>query len=155
MKNLVFWLIGHWGFFRRWFGEGSPDDFRNPFWRLFEGPLAVKVLWACTIFDIRLIYHRADGKWILADVFVPYQTRQNFWNGFLTIQIYIVGWKYFAWPKLHIVFRPLRDHWFELATPGWLFDKGFLHAKAAHFYWPDEEAQGQGGDVYAWEEGSL
>lgn len=156
MKNLIFWLIAHWSLFRKWFGEGNSDDFRNPFWRAMEGPMAIKVLWAWTILDLRIFYHRiGTAKWILADLYLPYRTRDNFWNGFLTLQVYVVGWKYFAWPKLHVVFRPLRDHFFELATPGWLFDKGFLHAKLTHMYWPKEQIEGQGGDAWGWEEGSV
>jgi hypothetical protein len=155
MKTIVFWLIAHWPLFRKWFGDGTPDDFRNPFWRLFEGPLAVKVLWALTFLDLRIFYHRSDGRYVLIDLFLPYRTRQNFWNAFFSVQLYLVVWRYFAWPKINIVFRPLRDYYLEASTPGVLFDSGAIHAKFAIFNWQREQIEGQGGDAWAWEEGSV
>jgi hypothetical protein len=155
VKKIILWLVAHWPFFRKWFGEGNSDDFRNPLWRASEGPLRVNVLWAITLLDLRIIYHRRDGKWILAEMYVPYATRQNFWNAFFSLQVYLVGWKCFAWPKVNVVFRPVRDWWFEASTPGVLFDSGFIHAKFAIFNWQREQIEGQGGDAWAWEEGTL
>ena len=129
------WLSNLW---KKWFGEGTPDDYRNPFWRLTEY-LAVNVLWAYTILDIRL----------------PYETEQNFWNGFLTFQIYLVAWRWFIWPKLHIVFRPCRAYYLLIGTPGLLFDRGEIHAKFSIHPWQEER------DIYGcdeppgWEEGSI
>ena len=45
----------------KWFGPGSADDYRNPFWRYFEGPGAIKVDEAFYLFDIRLGFKR-EGK---------------------------------------------------------------------------------------------
>ena len=139
----------------KWFGPGTADDRRNPFWRFFEGPARINVSWAWTILDLRIGYRRIEGKWVLIDLFAPYRTRQNFWNGVFTIQVYIVGWKWFMWPKLNIVFRPLRDWWFEGSTLGILFDSGVIHAKFVIFNWQKEQGVGQGGDAIGWEEGSV
>lgn len=159
MKTIVFWLIDHWPWFKRWFGDGTSDDFRNPFWRATEGPLKADVLWAWTILDFRVLYRRWDlnqeGSWMIFDLRLPYRTQQNFWNAFFSLQIYLVGWKWFAWPKMNIVFRPVRDYFLEASTPGILFDSGAIHAKFVIFNWQREQEEGQGGDAHGWEEGSV
>jgi len=144
------WISDWWN---KWFGTGTPDDRRNPFWRLTEY-LAVKVLWSWTILDLRIIYKRTDGKWVLADLFLPYKTQQNFWNGFLTIQLYVVVWRYGACPKLNVVFRPCKKYYFEISTPGLLFDRGEFHAKFAPMNWESEKALGCM-EPPGWEEGSV
>ena len=131
--------------FKKWFGEGTPDDYRNPFWRLTEY-LAVNVLWAYTILDIRLFHTGKDGKWRMLDIRLPYKTEQNFWNGFLTFQIYLVAWRWFIWPKLHIVFRPCRAYYLLIGTPGLLFDRGEMHAKFSIHPWQEER------DIYGCDE---
>lgn len=174
MRSLIFWLIANWGWFRKWFGEGTPDDFRNPFWRVTEGPLAVKVSWAITLFDFRFLYRKEkwqnkhdkwvdlqkmwDEGWELQrywkvfhlDGFYP--TQENFWNGVFTFQIYLVAWRWFIWPRLSICIRPLRDWYFLFNTPGWLFDCGKLSkGKFVIFNWYKEGKI----DAYGWEEGSV
>ena len=144
---VVWWTIKIWG-------TGTADDYRNPFWRLTEY-LAVKVLWAYTILDIRLFHIGKDDKWRVLDIRLPYKTEQNFWNGFFTIQIYLVAWRFFIWPKLHIVFRPCKRYYLLIGTPGLLFDRGEIHAKFALMDWQQEK------DIYGcneptgWEEGSV
>jgi len=137
----------------KWIGH-SADDWRNFGWRITL-LLAVKVLWAWTILDIRFFHKGKDGKWRVLDVRLPYETEQNFWNAFLSIQIYLVAWRFFIWPKLHIVFRPCRRYYLLIGTPGLLFDRGEIHAKFAVMDWQMEK------DVYGcteppgWEEGSV
>jgi hypothetical protein len=145
------WISNWW---ITWFGSGTTDDRRNPFWRLTEY-LSVKVLWAWTILDLRFIYKKTDGKWILADLFLPYKTQQNFWNGFLTIQLYIVVWRYGVCPKLNIVFRPVKKYYLEMSTPGLLFDRGELHVKFALMNWEVEKEKYGCTEPPGWEEGSV
>ena len=144
--------ISDW--WRKWYGEGTEDDHRNFMWRLSEH-LAVKVLCAWTIFDVRIGHTGKDGIWRILDVRAPYRTQQNFWNAFLSIQVYIVAWRCGIWPKLHIVFRPCRKYYLLIGTPGLLFDRGEFHIKFALMDWQKEK------DVYGcneppgWEEGSV
>ena len=145
------WIKDWW---TKWFGPGTPDDVRNPFWRL-TGYLSVKVLHAWTLLDVRFIYKRADGKWILFDIFAPYKTEQNFWNGFLTIQLYLVIWRYGAFPKLHIIFRPVKRYILQVATPGLLFDRGEFQAKFAVMDWKSEKEEYNCTEPPGWEEGSV
>ena len=140
------WLADHWGGWRKWMGEGTPDDIRNFGWRISEA-LRVQVLWAWTILDIRIGVWR-DGKFYPVYIRLPYRTEQNCWNGFFTIQVYIVRWKRFTWPKVHILFRPLRKYYLQIYSPGLLFDRGEFSCKVAIMSPDPSEPQG-------WEEGSI
>ena len=141
-------------FWKKWFGEGTEDDWRNFGWRITEY-FAIKPEWAWTILDIRFIYRTKDGYWKLIDWRLPYKTEQNFWNALFSLQIYVVKYKWLMIPKLHIVFRPCNKYYLLIATPGLLFDRGEFHAKFAIMNWQIER------DVYGcneprlWDEGSL
>jgi hypothetical protein len=125
-------------FITKWWGTGTEDDWRNFGWRISEA-LRVQVSWAWTIIDFGIYPFRFK---------LPYRTQQNFWNGFFTVQIYVVGWKWFMWPTLHIVFRPVKSHFLLIATPGLLFDRGEFHCKVAVMSPEPSEPQG-------YEEGSV
>ena len=56
------WLSNLW---KKWFGKGTSDDYRNPFWRLTEY-LAVNVLWAYTILRYSFISYRQ--RWQMENV---------------------------------------------------------------------------------------
>jgi len=138
--------------FRRWYGSGTADDKRNPFWRLTEA-MAVKVDWALTLLDLRIYFKRSDGQRVLFYLAGFYPVKQNFWNGFITVQIYLVKWTAFkflpfAWPKLLIVVRPCSSRVLEISTPGLLFDRGEFHAKFAFM-------RLEPGDATNWNEGSV
>jgi len=144
---------------KKWFGEGAPDDYRNPFWRLTEA-LAVRVSWALTLLDLRFVYKGKDGKWRLLDWRLPYRTEQNFWNGLFTVQLYLVGWtdslgNRWFWPKLHFVFRPCRRYYLLISTPGLLFDRGEFQAKFALMDWISERDEYGCTEPPGWEEGSV
>ena len=127
IKQLWTWLAEHSSWWLKWMGEGTDDDRRNFGWRIGEA-LRVQILWAWTIIDIRIGVWRSGTFWPVYTR-LPYKTEQNFWNGFLTFQIYLVAWRWFIWPKLHIVFRPCRAYYLLIGTPGLLFDRGEIHAK--------------------------
>ncbi len=124
-----------WNWWVKLFGTGTPDDRRNFGWRISEA-LRVQVLWAWTILDIRFGTVRKNkflGLTYFWPIYIrlPYRTEQNCWNGFFTIQLYIVGWRYFVWPKLHILFRPIPKYYLQVYSPGLLFDRGEYSLKIA------------------------
>ena len=132
---------------RKWYGEGTPDDRRNFMWRLSEY-LRVQVLWAWTILDVRVGHTGTDGIWRILDVRAPYRTRENFWNAVFSVQLYLVAWRRGIWPKLHIVFRPCRGWFLLIGTSGLLFDRGEYQTKVAIM-------KPEGNEPLGWEEGSL
>ena len=138
--------------FRKWFPLETEDDRRNFGWKLTEY-LAVKVEWSLTLLDLRVYFKRSDGQRVFFYLAGLYPTKQNFWNGLVTIQIYLVKWTAFkflpfAWPKLFIVVRPCSSRVLEISTPGVLFDRGEFHAKFAFM-------RLEPGDATNWNEGSV
>jgi len=145
VSKLTDWL-------RKWFPTETEDDRRNFGWRLTEA-MAVKVDWALTLLDLRIYFTRKDGQRVFFYLAGFYPVRQNFWNGFITVQIYLVKWTAFkflpfAWPKLLIVVRPCSSRVLEISTPGVLFDRGEFHAKFAFM-------RLEPGDATNWNEGSV
>lgn len=145
--------------FKKWYGEGTKDDKRNPFWRLTE-VMAVKVDWAITLFDLRIYFTRKDGQRIFFYLAGLYFTQQNFWNGLFTVQIYLMKWTAFkflpfAWPKLLIVFRPCHKYWLAISTPGPLFDRGEFQCKFAIQNFDNEERWNPGCNASGWNEGTI
>lgn len=152
MSKLTAW-------FRKWYGSGTEDDRRNPFWRLTEA-MAVKVDWAITLLDLRIYFKRSDGQKVLFYLAGLYPVRQNFWNGLVTVQVYLVKWTAFkflpfAWPKLFLVIRPCHKYWLAISTPGPLFDRGEFQAKFGILNWNNEAKWNPPGDAKNWEEGSV
>ncbi len=98
IKRIWTWLASHWPWWLRWMGPGTDDDRRNFGWRITEY-LAPGVIWALTILDLRIFTVR-EKKFLGLTHFWPiylwgfYRTKENFWNGFFTVQIYIVRWKW-------------------------------------------------------------
>ena len=137
------------GWFSKWFGSGTPDDYRNPFWRLTEY-LAVKVEWHRTLIDLRLFFKR-NGKWTSHLGFWK-PVEQNFWNGIFTFSIYIIKTTVRGFPliipRYNVVFRPLRDWYFESGL-GYLFDRGEFGFK---FVIQNSHSQN---DAEGWNEGSV
>jgi len=153
MSRLSEWI-------RKYFSTKTEDDRRNFGWRLTEA-MAVRVDWATTLLDLRIYFKRPDGQRVLFYLAGFYQVKQNFWNGFITIQIYLVKWTAFkflpfAWPKLFLVIRPCHKYWLAISTPGPLFDRGEFQAKFAILNWDNEAKWNAGsGGANNWEEGSV
>jgi hypothetical protein len=133
-----------------------PDWLRNFGSWLTEGALAIKPEWSRYLVDIRLGFKR-NGKWTSYCQWPPWNLEpvtQNFWNGILTFNIYIVktilwGKIPFLFPRYDVVIRPFKNWWFESGF-GYLFDKGFLAFKFVVMKWPDSTA-----DAQEWNEGSV
>jgi hypothetical protein len=83
----------------KWFGTGTADDRRNPFWRLTEY-LSVKVEWHRYLIDLQLFFKR-EGKWTSYLAFWKPVT-QNFHNGVFTFNIYVSKgeWRW-DWPIIY------------------------------------------------------
>lgn len=148
---------------RKWFAGDAeyptPDDWRNPFWRWTEAH-AIKPVQSAYVYDLRLGFKR-DGKWKyywnsafnwkLKWKWEKAPVTQNFHNGIFTANAYVVedikGDRYL---RVGVVFRPLRDWWFE-AGIGRLFDRGEFAVKCVVMNWYSE------GGIDAWdhEEGSV
>lgn len=84
---------------------------------------------------------------------------QNFWNGVLTINVYIVKTTLFAFlpcliPRIGMVIRFSHDYWFE-AGIGVLFDRGEFGAKLTIMNWQIEEKYNPGCNAIGWEEGPV
>lgn len=119
----------------KWFGPGTPDDWRNPFWRYFEGPGAVKVDEAFYLFDLPLGFKR-EGKWKFWFCRTWEKVDQNWWNAIFSVNLQIISWygktgNYNTAPKLMILIRFLPGYYFLFASPMYLFDGGAFHAKLA------------------------
>jgi len=134
----------------------TSDDWRNFGHWWTEGILAIKPEWSRYLVDIRLGFKR-NGKWMSTfQIWKPVTV--NFPNGIFTFNIYIVkttlwGWLPFLFPRYDVVFRPLRNWWFESGF-GYLFDKGFLAFKFVVMNW-NKEKPFSGGDAVGWDEGSV
>lgn len=72
-----------------WFGPGTPDDFRNPFWRWTESR-RIEIFSSITLSDLRIgFFSRDTGKWVWyrrrrLTPWVPGRDA-NFYNGVLTL----------------------------------------------------------------------
>jgi hypothetical protein len=142
----------------KWFGTGTADDRRNPFWRLTEY-LSVKVEWHRYIIDLRLFFKR-EGKWTSYLAFWKPVT-ENFHNGIFTFNIYIIKTTVkgipLIIPRLNLMIRPLRDWYFEFGL-GYLFDRGEFGLKFVVYDWKKENVEsGETGtsDTRGWNEGSV
>jgi hypothetical protein len=102
---MIEWIKAFW---IKWFGTGTPDDWRNPFWRVTEA-MDINILWHRYLIDLRLGFIRTydlkpDKKeWkCYIDFWKPVE--QNFWNGILTFNIYIVKgvWVWY-WPVIYTI----------------------------------------------------
>ena len=139
----------------RWIGH-SADDRRNFGWRITEA-LRVKVEWARVIFDLRIGFKRG-GKWRVLYLRFWTPVTQNFWNGILTVNVYVVKttlWKIpVLIPRINLVSRFARTWWFQ-AGIGYLFDRGEFGAKIVIANWENEEKFNPGVNAIGWEEGSV
>ena len=143
MSKLSNWWI-------KWFGTGTEDDWRNPFWRLTEY-LVVEVEWARYIFDLR-IGVQSGGKWKICQFAVWQPVTQNFWNGIFTLNVYVIKttlWRIpFLIPRVGMVIRYSRNRYSQFGV-GILFDRGEFGFKLnlAKKILP--------GEPQGWEEGSV
>lgn len=169
-QKFVNWLFRHWAWWQKWFGPGTPDDWRNKFWRYGEAH-AVKPVRSAYIFDLRLGFKRAEKwksywnsawkwerdawwkvhTWRLKWDWGKAPVTQNFWNGIFTINSYLMeddkGKKHL---RIGLVFRPLRDWWLEIGI-GRLFDRGEWARKCVIFNWQHNGKI----DAEGWNEGSV
>ena len=135
---------------KKWYGEGTPDDRRNPFWRLTEF-LAVEVEWARYIFDLRIGFKRG-GRWQVPYLRFWQPVTQNFWNGIFTLNIYVI--KTTLWrvpviiPRVGMVIRYSRNRYFQFGV-GILFDRGEFGFKL------NLATRILPGEPIGWEEGSV
>lgn len=144
---MIAWLKMVW--VKYLWGTGTPDDYRNPFWRVTEY-FTVPVEWSRYLIDIRLGFKR-EGKWGCYLAFWKPVT-QNFWNGIFTFNIYIIkttiwGWLPLIIPRFDLVIRPLSDWYFE-AGAGYLFDRGEFGLKCI-------VSKSEGSDAQGFAEGSV
>jgi hypothetical protein len=101
-ENDMNWIKNLW---LKWFGTGTEDDWRNPFWRVTEAS-DVKPIWSVYLIDLRLFFQRA-GKWKCYLSFNKPVT-QNFWNSVFSFNIYITKAKWMtAWPIIYIFLNAL------------------------------------------------
>ena len=148
--------------FKYWYGSGTEDDKRNPFWRLTEY-LSVKVEWSVYLIDLRLGFKR-EGKWkCLLEFLKPVEYSFN--NGILTFNIYIIKTTLWNWcpmiiPRINVVIRPLYNWYFEFGV-GYLAGRGEFGFKCVVYNWEKENAEAfangnyKTGDAKGWEEGSV
>ncbi len=118
--------------------------------------LRVKVEWARYLIDLRLGFKRGSSWKIYFGVWKP--VTQNFWNGILTINAYVVkthlGPVPVLIPRMNVVVRFTRNYWFE-AGIGYLFDRGEFGGKFVVQNWTTEEIYNPGCNAKGWEEGSV
>ena len=158
LERFINKLFLHWAWWQTWFGPGTYDDWRNPFWR-WTGASAVKPVKAAYLYDIRLGFKR-DGKWHcyfnsavnrLSWDWAKAPVTQNFWNGILTANFYVMqddrGKNHW---RVGLVIRPLHDWWLETGV-GRLFDRGELAIKLTIMNWYKEGKI----DAFGWDEGSV
>jgi hypothetical protein len=144
--------------FRKWFGEGTEDDWRNPFWRLTEW-LRVTPEWSRYLIDIRIGFRRTRRWRSLIHFWTP--TTQNFWNGIFTFNLYLTmahiwGRRIpFLFPRFDVVIRFHRDWWFAWGV-GILFDRGeFGWTGPAVFNFQGQLKHNPGCIAPGWEEGGV
>jgi len=117
-----------WAWWAKWFGTGTADDWRNPFWRWTESR-KIKVSAALTRSDIRIGYRRkGDNKWVWFSrrKNMPWVegVDANFYNGILTQNRTItIDDKGIAHGRFNLVFRPCNSFWFAWGV-GILPDRG-------------------------------
>jgi hypothetical protein len=117
----------------------------------------VKVEWARYLFDLR-IGVRSGGKWRICRCEAWKPVTQNFWNGILTVNAYVI--KTHIWgvpviiPRVGVVIRFAHDWWFESGI-GYLFDRGEFGAKFTIMNWEGEERFNPGCNARGWEEGPV
>ncbi len=126
LARFLNWISGGW------FGEGTDDDWRNPFWRWTEHN-HITVTKSMQYVDFRFGYKRlADGKWIWWDN-RPVRTwvagkDANFYNGIFTYS------ETFTWgidrdgnevskDRFNLVIRLFHSWWFAFGV-GCLPDRG-------------------------------
>jgi len=150
MQKLWSYLVDYVPGFRKWFGEGTPDDIRNFGWRIIEA-LRVKVEWAKYLIDLRLGFRaKANAKWsCYLAIWTP--VTQNFWNGILTLNVYVVKTKIkgipMILPRVGLVIRFCHDWYFQFGV-GILFDRGEFGLKL-------RITKTEPGDAIGFEEGSV
>ncbi len=137
---------------KRWYGEGTPDDRRNFMWRVWEA-LRVDVEWAKYIFDLRIGY-KSGGSWVPIYLRLWQPVTQNFHNGIFTLNVYVMKFRVkgipVILPRVGLVIRPLHDWYFQFGV-GILFDRGEMGIKLRIANANNEGA----GDAVGWEEGSV
>jgi hypothetical protein len=118
--------------------------------------LRVPVEWHRSLLDIRIGFKR-NGCWMcLFQMGGPVE--QNFWNGILTFQLYIIKTTILKIPliipRVGLVSRFARNWWFE-AGIGYLFDRGEFGGKLTIMNWEAEEKYNPGVNARGWEEGAV
>jgi hypothetical protein len=130
------------------FGTGTVDDWRNPFWRVTE-KLAITPIWSKYIFDLRIGF-KQNNKWVPFYLTLFSPVTQNFQNGIFTFNIYLIGTKYFIFPRFNLVIRFHSDIWFQSGI-GWLFDRGEFAIKMVITKWSKDCS----GDAIGYNEGGV
>jgi hypothetical protein len=117
MLKIITWLKMIW--VKYLWGTGTSEDYRNPFWRVTEA-LAIKPLWSVYLVDLRLFFIR-DGKWKCYLKFNEPVT-QNFWNGILTFNFYIVkgAWTW-TWPIIYTAINSIL-----IGGPYWIWGGNWM-----------------------------
>lgn len=130
-------------------------DWRN-FGEWITSRTTVKVEWATYFIDLRIGFKR-NGKWT-SYIGVLKPVKQNFWNGILTFNVYVL--KTHLWivpmliPRVDVVIRFAHDWWFQFGV-GYLFDRGEFGAKFTIQNWYTEEQFNPGCNAIGWAEGSV
>jgi len=164
IKKAISWIMNHFSWWVKWFGEGTDDDWRNPFWRWTEAR-AITVTKTLQTFDFRFGYNRkSDGKWIWFD---NRKSRDwvsgidaNFYNGIFTFsrtkteginkQNNIVSKR-----RFNLIIRLLHQFWFAFGV-GTLPDRGEFGWSGPWFFSYKNQLEHNPGTIAAdWDEGSV
>jgi hypothetical protein len=120
------------------FGIGTPDDWRNPFWRVTE-KLSVIPLWSKYLFDLRIGFKKSD-KWIPIYLKFWKDTTQNFQNGIFTINFYITRAKFhWGWAVIYAALNTILWFLYNLIAPEQLIyslSAGIIITASSFFFHP-------------------
>jgi hypothetical protein len=152
LKNIKSWWL-------KWFGTGTADDWRNPFWRWTESK-SVTVVESWTTSDTRIGFRDRSGKWRWIRrrariLWIP-NTDANFYNAIFAFNRTKTLDTKGKWHKrFNLVIRPCNAFWFAWGV-GILPDRGEWGwtGPVIHTYKSQLE-HNPGCIARAWDEGSI
>lgn len=139
MSKLSDWI-------EKWFGLGTADDWRNPFWRIGEY-LRVTPQWSLCLLDLRLGYFKTHKP--LAS--------SNFYNGVFTFNFYLTKARGLPilFPRFNLAIRFSHPFYFAWGW-GWLWDRGELGFTGPWIFDYESQLEHNPGCIApGWEEGAI
>uniref|UniRef100_A0A6M3JX13 Uncharacterized protein n=1 Tax=viral metagenome TaxID=1070528 RepID=A0A6M3JX13_9ZZZZ len=140
--RIINWIFSRWNWWQKWFGPGTADDWRNPFWRYTEYH-GITVDKSYTVSDKRIGFFRlSDGKWVWwfsrQDKLWVGGVDSNFYNGIFTWNHTITKGhtrlgKEVTRRRYNIVIRFMHSFWFAFGV-GTLPDRGEFGWTGPWFY---------------------